>query len=527
MNDEYYKLLILYSIGLFSILSVSFIVYLISNKFSLKINKETTYCIFIFSLLFYVFSILYLTFGKINALHHYVDFATHLEILWRNYQGLGLTTLMSKNYHGGSYWFAAHFTPIMYLTYVPAFTIFPSPYVIPISQTFFILTSLMPLWLILKKYLDDNSSRLLICSFLFYPTIFYTNLYGIAYIELCIPLFLWLFYFFEKERNKLFILTLILCLMVREEVSLVTCSFGIYILTKKKYSLGFFTIILSLIYFFTVLFLVMPSFRVEGYPMHITESSYKQWGNTFSEMIFNILFNPIDALRKLLILPKIGNFVMTLVPLLFLPLSSMFVFLIATPNLALVYLSSSITHSSFILYYLSPSIPIFFYAMITGISKLKNFKFINISSLVNAILAASISTTIFFGATPISIAYWNENYTVGVFYTTNFHRSAYIEEDRDIFAKKIIKLIPDNASVMAEQHFLPLLYKKKKMIIFPDEDMDIDYVLIDRFSNKKTGNAQTYYSFRLNPQIYYEKYIKDNNWTIIAEERGVTLLKKK
>ena len=100
--------------------------------------------------------------------------------------------------------------------------------------------------------------------------------------------------------------------------------------------------------------------------------------------------------------------------------------------------------------------------MITGISKLKNSKFINISSLVNAILAASISTTIFFGATPISIAYWNENYTVGVFYTTNFHRSAYIEEDRDIFAKKIIKLIPDNASVMAEQHFLPLLYKKKK-----------------------------------------------------------------
>jgi len=203
MDDEYYKLLILYSIGLFSIVSISFLVYFISNKFSLKINKETSYCIFIFSLLFYVFSIVYLTFGKINALHHYVDFATHLEILWRNYQGLGLTTLMSENYHGGSHWFAAHFTPLIYLTYVPAFTIFPSPYVLPISQTFFILTSLMPLWLISKKYLDDNSSRLLICSFLFYPTIFYTNLYGIAYIELCIPLFLWLFYFFEKEKKKI------------------------------------------------------------------------------------------------------------------------------------------------------------------------------------------------------------------------------------------------------------------------------------------------------------------------------------
>jgi uncharacterized membrane protein len=527
MNDEYYRLLVIYSIGISSVVFISLITYFISNKFSLKINKEISYYIFLFSLLFYVFSILYLTFGKINALHNYVDFATHLEILWRNYQGLGLTTLMSENYHGGRHWFAAHFTPIIYFTYVPAFTIFPSPYVIPISQSFFILSSLIPFWLISKKYLDDNSSRLLICSFFFYPTIFYTNLYGIAYIELCIPLFLWLFYFFEEKKNKLFILILILCLMVREEVSLVTCFFGIYILIKKRYVLGFFTIILSLIYFFTVLYVAMPSFRVEGHQqLHIVQSTYKQWGSTFLEIIFNVLINPIDTLSKILTAPKIGNFIMFLVPLLFLPLSSIFIFLIATPNIAMTFLSSSITHSSFILYYLSPSIPIFFYATIAGIIKLKNLKFININSLINAILVASITATVFFGATPISLAFWNKEYTVGNFYTSNFHRTAYEEIDRHVVAKKIAQLIPQNSIVSAEQHFLPLLYKHKKMIIFPSPESDIEYVFIDRFNPKKTGGAFEN-TLRTDPESEYQKYFKSNKWMIIKEDLGITLFKKK
>ena len=526
---EYKNLFLIYSIGLTSVALFSFLVYFFSNKYFIILNKKTTVTVLSFSLVFYILSILYLKFAKINSLHQYLDFATHLEIFWRNSQGFGLTTLMSEKYVGSDHWFAAHFTPIVYLTYVPAFTIFPSPYVIPISETFFILSSLIPLWLISKKYLDNNSSRLLICSFLFYPTIFYTNLYGIAYIELCIPLFLWLFYFFEEKKNKLFILTLILCLMVREEVSLVTCFFGVYILTKKRYSLGFFTIILSLIYFYTVLFLVIPSYRVEGYhQLHIAESLYKQLGNTYSEMILNIFLNPIDTLSKILVVPKIGNFVMILIPLLFLPLSNIFVFLIATPNLAMVYLSSSITHSSFILYYLSPSIPIFFYATITGISKLRNFKFLNINSLVNAILVASITTTIFFGATPISIAFWSKNYYVGNFYTNNFHRSAYIEEDRDIIAKEMANLIPDDAVVSAEQHFLPLLYKKKKMIAFPDDDKSIEYVFVDILNPKKTGGLDgSYGSFRSNPEFYYQKYLKNKDWSIIAENKGVTLLKKK
>lgn len=526
MFEEYQNLFFIYSVGLISIILLSCFTYFISDKLSFKINNKQSNYVFYFSIIFYILSVLFLTFGKIRALHHYVDFATHLEILYRNSQGLGLTTLMSEKYHGGSNWFAAHFTPIIYFTYVPAFAIWPSPYMIPVSETLFIVSSLIPLWLISKKYLNLELSKLFISSFLFYPTIFYTNLYGISYIELCIPLFLWLIYFFEEKKNTLFFLILFLCLMVREEVSLVTAFFGIYMIIKKRTILGFATIFISLTYFYTVVFWVMPSFRDEDFnKAHIAAFWFKGWGDTYLEMISYILLNPIESLGKILNPPKIGNFIMILIPLLFFPLTNLLIFFIALPNLAMTFLSFSITHSSYILYYLSPSIPIFFYATISGLSKINNLKFINRNALMQSILIASISTTIFFGATPISIAFWNKDYKVGNFYTSNFHHSAYVEINRHIAAKKIIKFIPRDAVISAEQHFMPLLYKNKKMIIFPSPEKEIEYVLIDRYNPKKTGGyfANT---LRTNPEIEYQKYFQNKNWEIIREDLGITLFKK-
>jgi hypothetical protein len=271
----------------------------------------------------------------------------------------------------------------------------------------------------------------------------------------------------------------------------------------------------------------MPLFRAEDFEkLHITAIWYSEWGDTFWEMITNILLNPIDTLSKILTPPKIGNFVMILIPLIFIPLVNLPIFLIATPNLAMTFLSLAISHSSYFLYYLSPSIPIFFYSTITSVGRSNKWNLFNQNSLINSILVASISTTIFFGATPISIAFWNKDYKVGKFYTTNFHSSAYIEENRDIAAKKIVKLIPENAVVSAEQHFLPLLYKKRKMMVFPKEDSTIEYVLIDIFNPKKTGAEDTYLSFRLDPDFYYQKYLKNDNWIVVAEDKGVTLLKK-
>jgi hypothetical protein len=116
--------------------------------------------------------------------------------------------------------------------------------------------------------------------------------------------------------------------------------------------------------------------------------------------------------------------------------------------------------------------------------------------------------------------------TLGNFYTSNFHRTVYQENHRHVAAKKIAQLIPRDAIVSAEQHFMPLLYKHKKMIIFPSPQSEIEYVFIDRYNLKKTGG---YYenTLRTDPEAEYQKYFHDNNWVIIKEDLGVTLFKKK
>ena len=115
----------------------------------------------------------------------------------------------------------------------------------------------------------------------------------------------------------------------------------------------------------------------------------------------------MDTLDKIFNAPRIGSFVMFLIPLMFTPLFEITVFLISIPNLMMTFLSQSITHSNFILYYLSPSIPVFFYAGILGIYRISKWKPVNKSALISSVLVASIMSTIFFGATPISIAFWN------------------------------------------------------------------------------------------------------------------------
>jgi uncharacterized membrane protein len=103
---------------------------------------------------------------------------------------------MSAEYHGGGHSFAAHFTPIIFLTYVPAFKIIPSPLVILIFETLFLTSSLIPLWLISKRHPKEKFEQIAYFLIFILSNNFLYNLYETSYLELCIPLFFWLFYFF-------------------------------------------------------------------------------------------------------------------------------------------------------------------------------------------------------------------------------------------------------------------------------------------------------------------------------------------
>lgn len=493
---------------------------------------------------------LFIQLSKFLSYKYYVDFAVHLEVIWKLTNGLSGAIPFSSveaNLYGSTNWFGTHFAPILYLFAVP-FYFLPRPEILIVLQTLLIGSAALPLYWYAKEKSNSEASALFItCAFLLYPTLNYITIYDFEYLRFSIPALMFTFYFLYKGKRLLYLLFLVLSLLIREEVSLVTFMLGIYsffIMRKRK--LGLITSMVSIAYFGAVIGYVMPSMRSGGYLVY--SSYFIHLGNTPLEILWTLIIHPIYILKLFLELTKIANFILFNLPVLFLSIFSP-IFIIILPNFFISFLSKTISVYSIFLYYLSPSIPFIFIAAIDGIKNASNaiLPFLQkwgyvrnnsstkndskkqlIFSLAITLFITSILTNFFFGPSIISRQFWDKNYKLGDFHTTNFHYSNYLVGKHQKLAREFVGMIPADATISAEQFFLPHLYRKKKLYVFPTIEDDVEYVLIDKKHKAKTGIGDTYFDFRNRPQYYYDKVEKDPvNWDIVKEEDGIFLLRRK
>jgi len=277
---------------------------------------------------------------------------------------------------------------------------------------------------------------------------------------------------------------------------------------------------------------------------HVASGNFSHLGNSPSQILAYIISHPLTIISNLLNKIKIANFLMYVLPLCFTSFFSPSILFISTANLLLNFLSVSISHYSYILYYLSPSIPFLFLSAIKGVKNISDrglpfLKDKNILSnkfdnnkftytMVSCIFVACVSSNIFFGPSPLSIQFWNHNYKLAPYKTHNFHYSQYIPTEHHAKAFSFLPLIPNNAIVSAEHFFLPYLYGKKALMNFPIYE-GADYVLIDKTHPIKFGTIGVDpIEARKNPQQFYDPVEKDtNNWELIKEDDGVFLFKKR
>lgn len=477
------------------------------------------------SALFFAGSVILMAIGKAAALNQYADRATHLEILWRSTQGLGLTSLMSEAFFTGSHWFAAHFTPILYVAYWPFFKLFPGQTVLTVLQTIYIASAALPLFLFARKKLGVPPACLVVSAFFLYPTNHYIALYGTAYLELAIPALAWALWALEEDRTAAFLTAAITALAVREEVALVVTMLGVCAFLRGRRALGAGVAIAGAIYFVFALKLIIPSFRSDDSLVYM--SNYKSWGTTPLEIVLGAVSNPFATMVKLLSAPRLGNAAMYLLPLAFMPLLDPLGLLIALPNIGTTFMSDSVTNYNFTLYYLCPTLPVLFFSAVRGIERLVKFRPLSTLPASAAVAAAALSCAFFFGPSPISRQFWDPGYTVGNFRSTSYHRSQYSATPAAAAARRLAGLVPPEAAVSAPQHLLPLVYNRRRMLAFPALDEGIDHVLIDRSRTNIAGWAETYEDFRARPEHYYALIEKDANWTLVAEDGATRLYRRK
>ena len=174
----------------------------------------------------------YLTFTSPNF-----DFGLFVN-MYHNMTETGLPLISSERDVLLSH-FVVHISPIYYLL-LPFYFVFPSAMTLQIGQAVLVASGIIPAILIARHYKLSGGTQILVALiYATYPAISMGCFYDFHENCFLLPLLLWVFYFFEKEKYLWMYVFAILTLGVKEDAAIYILFFALYvILSRKKFLHG-------------------------------------------------------------------------------------------------------------------------------------------------------------------------------------------------------------------------------------------------------------------------------------------------
>ena len=174
----------------------------------------------------------YLTFTSPNF-----DFGLFVN-MYHNMTETGLPLISSERDVLLSH-FVVHLSPIYYVL-LPVYALFPSAMTLQISQAVLVASGIIPAILIARHYKLSNGTQIVVALiYATFPVISMGCFYDFHENCFLLPLLLWVFYFFEKEKYLWMYVFVILTLMVKEDAAIYVIFFALYVLlSRKKYLHG-------------------------------------------------------------------------------------------------------------------------------------------------------------------------------------------------------------------------------------------------------------------------------------------------
>ena len=189
----------------------------------------------------------YMTFSTPNF-----DFGLFVN-MFHNMKETGLPLVSSERDVLMSH-FAVHISPIYY-TILPIYAIFPSGMTLQICQALLVASGLIPAILLARHFKLSNFAQIAIAAiYSAFPVISMGCFYDLHENCFLLPLLLWVFYFFEKEKYLWMYVFAILTLAVKEDAAIYVILFAVFMMiSRKKYLHGFILAIGAAVYFYVAL----------------------------------------------------------------------------------------------------------------------------------------------------------------------------------------------------------------------------------------------------------------------------------
>ncbi len=434
------------------------------------------------------------------------DLAIYDQALWNTVHGRFFEASVQQG--AGSYGkimhsriiLSQHFQPI-FLLIIPFYVFYQSPITLLLIQIVVVSLGVLPIYWLSTDVLDSRIAGIVFSiAYLSYPAINYIVLLDFHPVALAMTFLLYTFYYLQKNDNTKFWIFLVLALMCKENISLVVIMLGVYIsLGMKKKVMGAIVSVLGLAWFLFAMFVVTPYFSGVSF-YYVVYYSYL--GKDLTSIIQTLIFHPIFVLRNVVTFIKVGYLLLLFIPLGFTSILSPSHLLISLPIFAQNLLSGHPFQHSIYTQYNSPIIPFLFFSAIYGLKKTTTRKNV-FHALLFFILLNSLFSNFFFSASPL-------NHFSPIPTSKAFRTEDYVMTANDLAAKKMMKMIPDDASVSADISLLAHLNHRQDLYFFATYYDKVDYVIFD---------------VQQSPQIR-EELLENRDYSIVAEEGGFILFKR-
>ena len=384
---------------------------------------------------------------------HALDLGYYVQLTWNLARGHGPWVSLPEMHAWGD-----HLSPIMYL-FVPAFWLAPGPVVLLVGQSVALAAGALAVFGIARRRLgDERPAAAFAVLYLVNPSLHGINVRDFHAAALAIPLLLAALHFAEAGRPWLFLASVLLTLMCREDAALPVMGLGIWLaLGRRRWLAGAAVAAGALVLLDIEVRWIIPHFRREPYT-HL--SRYAALGHSLGAIAATILLRPVRTFGMLLTGGRLLYLILMLAPLGFLPLLGTWDLVGALPALAENLLSRDPVLYNHRTQYQAFVLPFLVLAAVTGYSRLAT-RGQGRSPATILVIAFALSLALASpAANDLAVARW------------------WPDADQRA-AHSILAEIPASASVAAQDRYVAHVSLRSLVTVFPVALDRADYVVLN------------------------------------------------
>jgi uncharacterized membrane protein len=354
---------------------------------------------------------------------------------------------------------AEHFHPLL-MVLAPFYWVWSDARMLLILQAVLLALASLPVYALAKERLGSGPALAVQIVFLSFWGMVAGAIYDFHEVALGVPLVAFALFATLRRRDHLLWVTVLLGVLVKENMALIFVALGLYILlVQRRWKLGLALVGVSALAF--VVILKIMSSGVLGAPYKFW--TYTALGPNAGSAVAHLVRHPLNSLAIAVSNgQKVGLLVALLVPWLLLPLVSP-MFLVALPTLAERLLSDRGAYWVPHFHYSLTIAPILAIAMVDAIARLRRrWPIFKRRLLVHALLAMMA----------VANVPWLINLAPDFGRILGFHGA------RDY--SRCLAKIPKGASVLASNGLVPHLSNRDEIYVIRNEKLKGDYIAVDQ-----------------------------------------------